>query len=302
MIKVRLKANWTSVESITNRVITQFKTSDSDLDGIEFVLDDSYDIAVYCNHVSDNFKPGAMNYVFPHEPSWSGTHQKATCFENFTLFGFDKSLYTCPENVIECLAHTFYGGRGDWVDSLNDWCYESAMKYNTAEKTKNISSIVTTLNQDIGGTCLYPKRYSLLKSITDDLNFIDYYGWHGDKENIKSEPRKILATLPYRFQLSIENEHQNNWVTEKFYDPIICNTIPIYYGCKNIKEIYPEDGYILLESLDIDYVRDVLNNVNKNSEEIYLEKLPGLIEIKKRYFEEYNLLKKIKKIAYGDTK
>ena len=26
--------------------------------------------------------------------------------------------------------------------------------------------------------------------------------------------------------------------------------IPIYFGCKNIKEIYPEDGYILIDDIN----------------------------------------------------
>ena len=72
------------------------------------------------------------------------------------------------------------------------------------------------------------------------------------------------------------------------------DTIPIYYGCKNIKEIYPEDGYILLENIsDMNYISETLRHIDQNSDEIYSSKISKLKEIKKRYFEEYNLLKKI---------
>jgi hypothetical protein len=83
-------------------------------------------------------------------------------------------------------------------------------------------------------------------------------------------------------------------VTEKFYDSILTETIPIYYGCKNIKEIYPEDGYILINDINnLTEINELLIRINNNSDEIYNQKIEGLRQIKKRYFKEFNLLKKI---------
>jgi hypothetical protein len=250
------------------------------------VFDDTYDTIIFFNHINLEYKPNTNVYIFPHEPSWSGSHQKHLP-NNSTIFGFDKSLYI--GNCIEGPAHTFYGGRGPWVDPLEFWCYDN-LKNITLNKTKNISSSVTKLNENNGVTCTYPQRYEISKLI-DELDFVDFFGG-GD-----CSPKKQDALVNYKFNLAIENEHSNNWITEKFYDGILTDTVPIYYGCKNIKELYPEDGYILIEDInDIDGIKNLLTHINENSDRIYNSKLEGMRKIKQKYFQEFNLLKKIIKL------
>jgi hypothetical protein len=68
----------------------------------------------------------------------------------------------------------------------------------------------------------------------------------------------------------------------------------IFQTEKNIKELYPEDGYILIDDInDVDGIEKLLTNIIINSDEIYQQKLEGLQKIKQRYLNENNLLKKI---------
>lgn len=283
MKKIKITANYDTSENLTERLLKQFKTPEIDLSNIEFVYDDSYDIIVFFNYVDGIIKEGTKSYVFPHEPSWSGTHQKN--FKGDTIvFGFNKELYT--GNCVESLAHTFYGGRGPWIDSLDFWSYDHLI--NTSfKKNKNISSSITKLNSNEGSTCLYPQRYEISK-IIDKLSFIDCYGGGN------CSPKRFDSLIDYKFNIAIENEYGNNWITEKFYDSILTDTIPIYFGCKNIKEIYPEDGYILIEDInDIHSIENLLTHINQNANQIYNQKIIGVRKIKEKYFKEYNLLKKV---------
>jgi hypothetical protein len=281
--KIRISAGYDNSENLTKRLLSQFLTPDINLNDVEFVFDDTYDTIIFFNHINLEYKPNTNVYIFPHEPSWSGSHQKHLP-NNSTIFGFDKSLYI--GNCIEGPAHTFYGGRGPWVDPLEFWCYDN-LKDITFNKTKNISSSVTKLNENNGLTCTYPQRYEISK-LVDELEFVDFFGG-GD-----CSPKKQDALVNYKFNLAIENEHSNNWITEKFYDGILTDTVPIYYGCKNIKELYPEDGYILIDDInDIDGIKNLLTHINENSDRIYNSKLEGMRKIKQKYFQEFNLLKKI---------
>ena len=281
--KIRISASYDTSENLTKRLLNQFLTNDIDLNGIDFVFDDSYDSVVFFNNINLPHKENSKSYIFPHEPSWSGSHQK-NIPDNSTIFGFDKSLYM--GHSIESIAHTFYGGRGPWVDKLDFWCYNNLINLEFI-KTKNISSSVTELKDNYGPTCLYPQRYDIFKAV-DELDFIDFYGGRD------SSPRKQDALINYKFNLVIENEYSNNWITEKFYDGILTETVPVYYGCKNIKDIYPEDGYILIDNInDITSIKQLLTHINDNADEIYQSKLEGMKKIKQKYFEEFNLLKKI---------
>ncbi len=290
MKRVRISANWDSSENILNRLLSQFKTPDIDLSKVNFVFDDSYDIGVFFNYINLQIDKSKQYYVFPHEPIWSGSHQKSFP-SNATVYGFDKEKYI--GNCIETVSHTFYGGRGPWVDKLEIWNYNHLIN-NKFEKIKNISSCLTDLNYDYG---LYKKRYNLLKNLLP-LQFIDFFGCSSQNLiNTLTSPLKIDSVRPYKFTLCIENDYHKNWLTERFYDAILTDCIPIYYGCSNIKEIYPEDGYILLDNIeDVNYVREVLNNINNNAEELYRQKLPYARQIKEKYFKDYNLLKIISQL------
>jgi hypothetical protein len=282
MKKIRISAAYDTSENLTERLIKQFKTSEIDLSNVKFVYDNSYDIIVFFNYQNIDIKHNTKSVVFPHEPSWTGTHQKK--FANDTIvYGFSKELYT--GNFIESISHTFYGGRGPWVDELSFWNYDNLInsKFN---KTKLISSSITKLNTNYQWPCIYPQRYKILDRLRL-INNIDIF----DGDN---SPKRKDALVDYKFNISIENSYEKNWITEKFYDNILTDTIPIYFGCKNIKEIYPEDGYILIEDInDIDGIEKLLKNIIENSEEIYNEKILGLKRIKEKYFRENNLLKKI---------
>jgi hypothetical protein len=124
------------------------------------------------------------------------------------------------------------------------------------------------------------------------FRLLELYIFDGD-----ASPKRKDALVDYMFNISIENSYEKNWITEKFYDNILCDTIPIYFGCKNIKDIYPEDGYILIDDVnDVDGVERLLTDVINNSNEIYNQKIKGLKEIKIRYFKDKNIFNKIRNL------
>ena len=282
MKKIKISASYDTSENLTERLLKQYKTPEIDLTNITFVYDDSYDVIVFFNYVNTNIKDNTKSVVFPHEPSWTGAHQKHFT-NNTVIYGFSKELYT--GQFVESMAHTFYGGRGPWVDDLSFWNYENLIN-STFEKTKIISSSITKLNTNYQWPCLYPQRFRILEKLKE-MGTIDIF----DGE---TSPKRKDALVDYKFNISIENSYEQNWISEKFYDNILTDTVPIYFGCKNIKELYPEDGYILIDDInDIDGIEKLLTNIIINSDEIYKQKLEGLQKIKQRYLRENNLLKKI---------
>jgi hypothetical protein len=301
MKKVKIKASWTSDENILRRLITQFKTLQEDTDNIEFVLDDTADLVVFFGYINEEILPNKKYIVFPQEPSWSGNHQKTfPSGYDISLYGYDKNLYQFDGNFIESVSLMFYGGRGPESEGWEDWTYEKIK--NDRPKTKKISSCVSNLG--INEThhpdnCLYKQRIELISNIIEKTDFVDIFSWESNNKNVKGWlNKKIDGISDYKFSLCIENSSEKNYISEKFYDCVLNDTIPIYYGCKNINEILPEGGYILLEDInDTEKVINTLKRINDNSEEIYNRMIIQTRKIKKKYFEKYNPLKIINKIC-----
>jgi hypothetical protein len=302
MIKIKAICNWASSEDITRRLIEQFKTSENDLNGVEFVYDDTYDVCVVFGYVSEEIKDNTKIILFPQEPTWTGGHQKN--FDRFIkVFGYDKSKYYQSEMIIETIAHMFYGSTGPWQEGWDFWNYNNIIN-SKFEKTKGICSFISNRGVDDLSHpegCLYGERLNLVKSISNNVPFVNFYGWgDGNGSNLKPFTlRKGDTIKDYKFCLTVENSSEKYYISEKFYDCILTNTIPIYFGCSNIKDYWPENNFILLDNItDHQYVTDKLQWINENCDELYDKMLPNILKMKDRYFEEFNLLKKIKKEIY----
>ena len=52
---------------------------------------------------------------------------------------------------------------------------------------------------------------------------------------------KMDTIADYKFTISFENAIERDYVTEKFYDPLIAGSVPIYLGAPNINDFAPDD-------------------------------------------------------------
>ena len=81
------------------------------------------------------------------------------------------------------------------------------------------------------------------KQILPDIN---------NNKTIRSEhPAKIDLFKTFQFSIVIENCREYGYFSEKIVDCLITKTIPIYYGCENIRDYFKTDGWIILETDDI---------------------------------------------------
>ena len=69
----------------------------------------------------------------------------------------------------------------------------------------------------------------------------------------------------YLFTIAIENTSHDHYFTEKIINPIINNTVPLYWGCKKIEQYFPKHTIQLTGNInrDIITIHTVLRNPNK---------------------------------------
>ncbi len=78
--------------------------------------------------------------------------------------------------------------------------------------------------------------------------------------------REVLAR--YKFALAFENVVERDYVSEKFYDPLLAGTVPVYLGAPNVDELAPGDRcYIDARDFDgPDALADYLNMLDQDDD------------------------------------
>ena len=152
----------------------------------------------------------------------------------------------------------------DWENShcgITWWInksYDELKSMVCGKKSKDISCVVSSKHSH---------RNNYVKSLFKRDSPIDLYGkghqvnFYG--ENYKGQLNydgkcKIRGLLDYKYSIALENSRQNNYFTEKFADAVLSWTVPIYWGCPNIADYFPEEAY---HTIDI--------NSNSPTEDIY---------------------------------
>lgn len=82
---------------------------------------------------------------------------------------------------------------------------------------------------------------------------------------------KAEGLAPYRYSVVIENGRVRNYFTEKLLDAVLCQTVPIYWGCPNIGDFVDTSGMILCDS-----EAALQGAITRISPEDYAARLPAL--------------------------
>ena len=158
-----------------------------------------------------------------------------------------------------------------------------SLKYN---KSKNLSIIDSGKSGNSGHSLRLDFISSFLKTYP---NQVDLYGKING--NILPERDKSIGLLDYKYNLSIENGKTDNYFSEKFVDPILCLTMPIYYGCNKIDKFFPKGSYYSIDITKKGAEQEIYNLINSNYAE---ENLESLKEAKDLILKKYNIWPTIK--------
>lgn len=289
-MKIKFFSNYDRSENLLKRFLANYEVPDQVLD---FTTDDDYDYAVIFNNTTEKLKPQAKTITVIQEPSWSSVNLNNQFLTNsdYLIIHDPKAfedLYQIElgRRVFESPAYMFY----------HDHVHRSFFYGSEAvEKTRKLSIIVSSLSLDIGN---YGKRLKLLRKILNSDLDIDIYGKGfsiPDSRYKGSLEYKYAGLLPYEYSIAIENSNEKNYITEKFFDCALCNTVPIYNGAPNISAVYNERYF---RTIDLDSP-----TVIQDIKAIISEAAPALTSDtnKMRYFQRYNLYNLLKDVVKYDS-
>lgn len=293
MKKVRCISSWSESYPLHIRIIEQFAPDYERQNKIRFVDGNDYDYLVIFNDAK-GFKPNlspSKILGFIQEPpdhnkyfdidldDWCG--KTYTCadwteyqFQIGKIYkGFDNNAYTAP-------AAMFYSMSGRIEDYLN---------YKDFNKPKKISLVMSGIR---GG--FYETRHEVLKKILDSDLDIDIYGrdLNITDQRYKGAPQnKAEALLPYEYSIAIENGRWKGYISEKFFDCLLCNTVPIYLGAPDLLQYFSPEVAVSLPNINDSFIPALKSLINSKP---HRNRNSAILEAKLQWHKKYNIFNLIK--------
>jgi hypothetical protein len=178
----------------------------------------------------------------------------------------------------------FYGKGGDHLKSLDEMISEKPMP-----KNRDISTVCSSKRQK---HTLHSRRFDFTQKLKAAISELEVFG-HG----VRPMRDKAEALDSYRYHIAIENHRCEHHWTEKVSDAFLGWTLPLYYGCTNLKDYFPQESFIEIDIHDVEGTLSIIRNAIENRE--YEKRLAAITEARNLVLKRYNLFAVLADIANG---
>lgn len=148
-------------------------------------------------------------------------------------------------------------------------------------KKINRISVITSNNSHLSG---HKKRLDFIDKLRMHpvSQHIDFYG--GGHRPVLD---KLDGLLQYKYHLVLENCSIPNFWSEKIADPFLAFCFPIYYGCPNINDYFPNKSLLVVDIDDFDATVQTLEFAIAS--DLYSERRQHIIEARELVLTKYNI-------------
>ena len=154
-------------------------------------------------------------------------------------------------------------------------------------KTK-LLSVVTS---DKAFTVGHRARLAFVARLKEELgDQVDVFG-----RGLVDFPDKLDVLEKYRYHIAIENCAVRDYWTEKLADSYLTLTFPIYFGCPNINEYFPELSLEKINIFESDLAFEIIRNLI--SSDVAEQRRDHLLEARRRVMHEHNIFALMARIA-----
>ena len=247
------------------------------------------------------FRPDCRDYdwlvVYDDLPAAGGErftrwHEKLACPQENTL------LITGEPSTIKVYGKSFLSQFGHVLTSQEPWAvphpraifsqcgllwfygksHEEAAAGFPVNKPQVISTVCSSKQQD---HTLHALRHAFTRRLKEQLPELEVFG-HGHR----FIPSKVEALDPFQYHLAIENHRAPHHWTEKLADAFLGGCLPVYFGCPNVFDYFPEDSLIPIGLEDFDAGIETIRKAI--ADQAYEKRLDAIREARRLVLEEYS--------------
>lgn len=153
----------------------------------------------------------------------------------------------------------------------------------TPEKTK----LISVISSDKAFSQGHVDRLRFIRMLKRQYgDSVDIFG-RGYREF--KDKWNVLA--PYKYHIVIENSTTDYYFTEKLFDCYLAGAYPIYHGCRNIADYYPQEAMTCIDIRNVEESFRTIDRVVRSQE--YEKKQAILTQCKQLSMTKYNLFQQI---------
>ena len=279
-IRVKMLCNWCSSKDLCNAWSNMCKRGYS-WNNIEIVWDNSeIDYWVIINKPCDNsYYDPKRTIVFQMEP-WVNNESH--------LWGVKTwGEWAQPDE------NKFLAVRGRKTKCHNNAFWELELNLNEIINLKEddridvISSMCSSKYFDEG----HIARIDFLKFLEQKGDVkLDIYNWDNQYnfKNYRGSRNHYLdkskGYIPYKYYFMVENNYEENFITEKIWEPILCETLVFYYGCPNVADYIDPEAFVQLDMNDFEKSYEIVKQAIE--EDWWSQRIEAIRREKKKILNE----------------
>ena len=165
--------------------------------------------------------------------------------------------------------------------------YDTIRKHVPLHKTGEISAVCSTKQQK---HTLHHQRYDFIMGLKSRIPEMELFG-----RGVRFVEDKADALDPFKYHVAIENFHGRHHWTEKLADPFLGACMPVYYGCPNAEEYFPEKSILRIDIASVEAAAEKINRAIKDK--TYEKSLPDILESRRLVLEKYSPVAQIADIV-----
>lgn len=149
-------------------------------------------------------------------------------------------------------SHKKYLNNVQWLNTIPiSKKMTSSINNKDTDMLNRVISIISEKNFDEG----HIKRIEFIRYMERmSADFVDIYGrqnYHNFM-NYKGTVENDDKYKNYKYCISVENNSEYNYATEKIWEPILCECLCFYWGCPNIGDYIDSRAFVLLDMNDFE--------------------------------------------------
>ncbi len=295
--RVKLLCNWTSSKNLCEEWNHMSKGNMTWNDIKVTWEDNNIDLYVIINkpYGNEHYVPH-RTIVFQMEP-WCGDSN-----QNWGVKTWGEWARPSELKFLQVRSHDKFINNGMWQLSTT----YSQFKTEVINKSDHsiISSICSSKYFDPG----HIKRIDFLKFIEskNDSN-VQLHIYNNDNEhNFKSYQGphppglKDKGIKQYKYYFMPENNVEHNFITEKMYEPLLCETLCFYWGCPNVTDYFNPLAFIQLDLNDFEKSFNIIRDAIINDE--WSKRLEYIRAENQKVLEYFNFFPTLERIIKHDFK